>query len=441
MLFSRSDAMRRKAHDLIPGGCHAYSKGDDQYPKLSPGFVVRGEGGHVWDVDGNEFIEYGQGNRCVALGHAFPAVLDAVRRELPKGVNFTRPAEIELEAAESLLGLVPSAEMVKFCKDGSDATTAALRLARAWTGRDLIACCHDQPFFAMNDWFIGTTPLDSGVPQAIKDLTLTFGYNDLESVRNLFADHPGQIAGLIMEPAKYDEPEDDFLNRVRQLCHENGALFIMDEMITGFRWHRGGGQAQYGVDPDLSCWGKALGNGFSVSALTGKRKYMELGGLKHKRERVFLLSTTHGAETHGLAAAIATIQTYQSEPVIETLYARGRRLQVEGRQVIERHGLAEHIQILGRPCCLVFTTLDADLRPSQAMRSLFLQETIRRGVLMTSLVVSYAHTDQDISRTLDAIDGALTVYRQALERGVEHFLVGNPSQIVYRRYNESVPSS
>jgi glutamate-1-semialdehyde 2,1-aminomutase len=435
MEFKRSNELRTKAHDLIPGGCHTYAKGDDQYPLLSPGFVVRGQGSRVWDVDGNEFIEYGQGNRSVGLGHAFPYVVDAVQRAIVNGANFSRPAEIELEAAETLLSMVPSGDMVKFCKDGSDATTAALKLARAYTGRNLIACCRDQPFFATNDWFMGTTPLDAGIPTCVKAMTLTFAYNDIESVRQLFVKHPNRIAGLIMEPAKYADPENDFLNAVKQECHKHGALFIMDEMITGFRWHNGGGQACYGVDPDLSCWGKALANGFSVSALTGKRNIMELGGLTHQSKRVFLLSTTHGAETHGLAAAIATMQVFQREPVIETLYRRGQRLLTEGTQLIESHGLGKCIQIQGKPCCLVFSTLDQEGTPSQAFRSLFLQETIRRGILMGSLVVSFTHSDDDIDRTLHAMDGALQVYRKALENGVEHYLIGRPSQSVYRRYN------
>ncbi len=435
MIFQRSNELRRKAHDLIPGGCHTYAKGDDQYPEQSPGFIVRGKGCHVWDVDGNEFIEYGQGNRSVSLGHAFPEVIEAVRRQLVNGSNFTRPATIELEAADALLSIVPNSDMVKFCKDGSDATTAALKLARAYTGRNLIACCRDQPFFATNDWFIGTTPLDAGIPNCVKTMTLTFGFNDLESVKQLFLKHPDRIAGLIMEPAKYTDPEPGFLNAVCDLCRLHGALFIMDEMITGFRWHNGGGQAYYGVDPDLSCWGKALGNGFSVSALTGKRKFMELGGLRHDSERVFLLSTTHGGETHGLAAAIATIGVYQREPVIETIYQRGQRLLTEGTQLIESHGLSKQIQIQGKPCCLVVSTLDQDGKPSQAMRSLFLQETIKRGILMTSLVVSFSHSDEDIDRTLDAMDHALKVYREALENGVENYLIGKPSKPVYRRYN------
>ena len=435
MRFERSNELRAKSQDLIPGGCHTYAKGEDQYPELSPGFIVRGHGCHVWDVDGNEFIEYGQGNRSVALGHAFPAVVDAAQRELLKGSNFSRPAWIELEAAEAMLSVVPGSDMVKFCKNGSDATTAALKLARAHTGRNLIACCRDQPFFATNDWFIGTTPMDAGIPGCIKDMTLTFRYNDLESVKRLFEMHPNSIAGLIMEAAKYADPTPGFLSDVLDICHDHGALFIMDEMITGFRWHNGGGQAYYGVDPDLSCWGKALANGFSVSALTGKRKYMELGGLRHHSERVFLLSTTHGAETHGLAAAIATIKTYQREPVIDTICERGRRLLTEGTQLIESHRLGQHIQIEGKPCCLVVNTLDQNGKPSQAMRSLFLQETIQRGILMSSLVVSYSHSNEDIDRTLDAMDGALKTYRRALENGVEHYLVGRPSNPVFRRFN------
>lgn len=435
MRFDRSHQLRARAHRCIPGGCHSYAKGDDQYPLLSPGFIARGHGSHVWDVDGNEYIEYGMGNRTVGLGHAFPAVVEAAAAELTQGSNFSRPAAIEVRAAETLQQLIASAEMVKFCKNGSDATTAAIKLARAYTGRELVACCRDQPFFASDDWFMGTTPLDAGIPAGVKPLTLGFSYNDLSDVQRLFDQHPDAIAALIMEPAKYEDPQNDFLHQVQQLCQAHGALFILDEMITGFRWDNGGGQAVYGITPDLSCWGKALGNGFSVSALTGKRQYMQRGGLDHRSERVFLLSTTHGAETHALAAAIATMQTYQREPVIETLYARGRRLLHAGRQVIIAHGLQDHVQIIGRPCCLTYTTLDAAGKPSLALRSLLLQETIRRGVLMSSLVVSYTHTDEDIDRTIEALDGALAVYRQALEQGVDGYLVGRPALPLYRRYN------
>lgn len=278
MNFTKSKELQKKSHDLIPGGCHTYAKGDDQYPLLAPGFIVKGKGCHVWDVDGNEYIEYGMGNRCVTLGHAYPAVVEAAQREMLNGSNFTRPAPIEVECAEELLSLVDGADMAKFTKNGSDATTAALKLARAYTGRDLIAYCSDHPFYAINDWFIGTTPLDAGIPQAVKDLTLSFHYNDVESVRSLFEKYPGQIAALILEPAKYEDPVDNYLHEVQSLCKEHGALFILDEMLTGFRWHNGGAQKYYDIIPDLSTFGKALANGFSVSALVGKKAFMELGG-------------------------------------------------------------------------------------------------------------------------------------------------------------------
>jgi glutamate-1-semialdehyde 2,1-aminomutase len=434
--MSASRRLQKRAHALIPGGSHTYAKGDDQYPQIAPPFIARGSGCHVWDTDGNEYIEYGMGNRAVGLGHAYGPVVDAARAELTRGCNFTRPSPIELECAEQFLSLIETADMVKFCKDGSDATSAAVKLSRAYTGRDLIACCGDHPFFSTDDWFIGTTAINAGIPEAIKSLTVTFRYNDLESVRALFKKHPGRVAAVILEAARTDEPRDGFLHKLKALCHENGALLILDEMITGFRWHAGGAQKFYGIEPDLSCFGKALANGFSVSALAGRREFMRLGGLDHvDRPRVFLLSTTHGAETHALAAAIATMQIYQSEPVIEHLERQGERLRSLAEEVIRHHKLEAHVRMVGRSSCLLYTTLDLEGRSSQAMRTLFLQETIRRGVLMPSLVVSYSHTEEDIDRTVAALSGALGVYRQALDGGVERFLIGRPSEPVMRSYN------
>jgi glutamate-1-semialdehyde 2,1-aminomutase len=434
--MSASRRLQKRAHELIPGGSHTYAKGDDQYPQIAPPFIARGSGCHVWDTDGNEYIEYGMGNRAVGLGHAYAPVVEAARAELERGCNFTRPSSIEVECAEQFLSLIDTAEMVKFCKDGSDATSAAVKLSRAYTGRDMIACCADHPFFSTDDWFIGTTAMNAGIPAAIKKLTVTFKYNDLSSAQKLFEAHPGRIAALILEAARLEEPRDGYLHKLKDLCHRNGALFILDEMITGFRWHRSGAQKLYGIEPDLSAFGKALANGFSVSALAGRREFMRLGGLDHvDRPRVFLLSTTHGAETHALAAAIATMQIYQTEPVIEHLEYQGRRLKEQADSVIRRHGLEQYVEVFGRPSCLLFATRDLDSKPSQAMRTLLLQETIRRGVLMPSLVVSYAHTNEDIDRTVAALDGALGIYRQALDGGAERFLIGRPSEPVMRYRN------
>jgi glutamate-1-semialdehyde 2,1-aminomutase len=206
-------------------------------------------------------------------------------------------------------------------------------------------------------------------------------------------------------------------------------------MITGFRWHNGGAQKLYGVVPDLSTFGKALANGFALSALAGKRELMKRGGLDHDEERVFLLSTTHGAETHALAAGIATMHTYKQEPVIETLYARGRRLRIGLQQSIERHKLNDHVQIIGPPCALVHVTSDAAKQRSQEFRTLLMQELVRRGILATSFVVSYTHSDEDIDRTIEAWDEALIVYCRALEEGAEKHLIGPASKTVYRKYN------
>ncbi|MFB3817859.1 MAG: glutamate-1-semialdehyde 2,1-aminomutase [Candidatus Methylomirabilales bacterium] len=433
--LERSRMLQARAHAVIPGGCHTYAKGDDQYPELAPGFLARGSGCRVWDVDGNEYIEYGMGLRAVTLGHAYPPVVEAAYRQMLLGNNFVRPASLEVECAEALRDMIPGAEMVKFAKNGSDATSAAVKLSRAYTGRAVVAVCAEHPFFSVDDWFIGTTPMAAGIPKAVRDLTVKFHYNDLGSVEALFRQYPGQIACLILEAEKDVPPAGDFLHRVHALCRGHGALFVLDEMITGFRWHNGGAQAYYGLEPDLSAFGKGLGNGFSVSALVGKRDIMRLGGPDHDRERVFLLSLTHGAENPCLAAALEVMRIYRREPVVETLWRQGARLAAGMGKAIAEHGLEAQVRLLGRPCALAFATRDGEGQPSQPLRTLFLQELARRGILAPSLVVSYSHTDADIDRTIEAIHDALRVYRLALEEGVEKYLVGRPSRPVFRRFN------
>lgn len=435
MNFARSAALREKAHRLIPGGCQTYAKGDDQYPEFSPGFISRGKGSHVWDVDGNEFIEYGMGLRAVALGHAFEPVNEAAYRQMQMGHNFVRPSPLEAECAEELLSLIPGAEMVKFGKNGSDATGGAVRLARAFTGRDRIAYCGDHPFFSVEDWFIGTTPMSAGIPKAVSSLSVRFKYNDLASAQAVFDEHPGQIACLILEPEREVPPAPGYLGSLKSLCEKEGAVLIFDEMITGFRWANGGGQAFHGVIPHLSTFGKAMGNGYSISALAGKREIMELGGFGHGRKRVCLLSLTHGAENPNLAAAIEVMRIYRSQPIVETLWRQGERLKRGVERSIEALGLEGRLLVMGRPCCLVFNTRDAQGVPSQAFRALFMQELIRRGVLAPSFIVSYSHRDEDIDQTIEAVHASLEVYKKALEDGVEKYLVGRPLKPVFRPYN------
>lgn len=430
--FEAGRRLAQRARALIPGGAHTYAKGDDQYPLLAPSFIVRGQGCHVWDMDGNEFIEYGMGLRAVTLGHAYPVVTRAAARQLECGANFNRPAPIEVECAERLLGLVRTAEMVKFCKDGSTAVDGAIRLARCHTGRDMVAVCGDHPFFSTSDWFIGSTGMPGGVPQWVRDQTVRFSYNDLRSVEELFARHRGKIACLVLEPARTIEPAPGFLQELRSVCHREGALLVFDEMVTGFRWHASGAQHVYDVQPDLSAFGKAMANGFALSAIAGRREYMQLGGWDHDRERVFLLSTTHGAETHAMAAAIATMDVYATEPVVEHLHRQGRRLREGVTEVVDDLGLRGNFACVGRDCCLLFATCDRDQQPSQPLRTLFMQELIRRGVLAPSFIVSYSHRDEDIDRTIEAVRGALAVYARALSDGIEAHLVGPSVKPAFR---------
>ncbi|WP_433666243.1 glutamate-1-semialdehyde 2,1-aminomutase [Nocardia sp. CA-136227] len=427
--YRRSTAMQARLHELVPGGAHTYARGADQYPEDMAPILVRGNGARVWDADGNEYVEYGMGLRSVTLGHGFAPVVEAVARTIADGVNFSRPTELELAAAEDFLSLVPGADMVKFAKNGSDTTTAAVRLARAATGREKVAIC-DQPFFSVDDWFIGMTEMNAGIPAAP---TVKFRYNDLESLEAVLRGE--DVACVILEQATaLADPAPGFLEGVRALCDGYGSLLIFDEMITGFRWSAGGAQQLYGVVPDLSCWGKAMANGFPLSALAGKREYMELGGLRTDADRVFLLSTTHGPETASLAAFRAVVQAYRDGDPVARMEASGRRLAAGVNAIAADLGIADHLEVAGRPSCLVFLTRDPEGVPSQPFRTLFLQELLDRGVLGQSFVNSAAHTDADIDHTVDACQSAAKTYRKALEQGtVMGLLAGRPVAPALRR--------
>ncbi|UGT44522.1 glutamate-1-semialdehyde 2,1-aminomutase [Nocardia yamanashiensis] len=428
--FGRSNAIQERLHQLVPGGAHTYARGADQYPDGMAPVLVRGAGARVWDADGNSYVEYGMGLRSVTLGHGYAPVVAAVAATIADGVNFSRPTELEMLAAEDFLSVVPGADMVKFAKNGSDTTTAAVRLARAVTGRETVAVC-DQPFFSTDDWFIGTTEMDAGIPAVG---TVRFRYNSLESVAAVL--ESGAVACVILEQATaVAEPAPGFLEGVRALCDRHGTLLVFDEMITGFRWALGGAQSIYGVIPDLSCWGKAMGNGFPISALAGKREFMERGGLRTDADRVFLLSTTHGPETGALAAFRAVVEAYRTTDPVARMEAAGARLADGVAALTAELGLGEHLQVIGRPSCLVYATRDAAGRPSQPFRTLFLQELLERGVLGQSFVTSAAHTGADIDHTLDAVRDAAAVYRKALDQGsVDGLLNGRPVAPALRRH-------
>lgn len=429
-------SLTERAHRAIPAGCHTYSKGDDQFPANAPGFIVRGDGCHVWDPDGSEFIDWGMGLRSVILGHAHPRVTDAVVRTVQNGTNFTRPSPVELEVAEQLIDLIPCAEMVKFAKNGSDVTTAAVRLARAATGRDLVAFPAEHPFYSFDDWFIGSTVVDAGVPEAVKRLSLTFPYGDLPAFERLLDEHGAEIAAVVMETATDADPPAGYLQGIRELTRRHGILLVFDEMITGFRWSLRGSQSLYGVTPDMATFGKAIANGYAVSALVGRRDVLELGGLHHDRPRVFLLSATHGGETHALVAARETIAEMAEQDGSARIWEVGGALQDGLRAAIADHGLQDAVRCHGYPCSPILSFHADTPRRGAELRTLFLQETVRRGVLIPYIAPSLSHTPADVARTVEAAHEALELVRQAADRGsVAELLEGPAVKPVFRRYN------
>lgn len=434
--MGRNDELSQLAHRYIPAGCHTYSKGRDQFPANAPAVLTRGQGCTVWDAEEHAFLDWGMGLRSVTLGHAFEPVLEAVRAQLLKGANFTRVSDMEILMAQRFVELIPAAEMVKFSKNGSDVTTAAVRLARAFTGRDLVALPRQHPFFSVDDWFIGTTPCNNGIPEAGYSMSLGFDFNDLASVQALFDAHPDGIACVITECCSFDPPREDFLHGLRDLCTKHGTLLIADEMITGFRWDLRGAQTYYGIEPDMATFGKGVANGFSVSALTGRREILELGGLDHDRPRTFLLSATHGGETHALAAAQASIDFCEEHDVCGHIWKMGRRL-VEGyRSLAAELGLEDRCRIIGEACSPAMTFHAADGAVDMDLRTLYLQEMVKQGILIPYISISWSHKEAEVDRTLEASRAALKVCAEAVERGSsEGLLVGAATRPVFRRFN------
>ncbi|MCW5632655.1 MAG: glutamate-1-semialdehyde 2,1-aminomutase [Rubrivivax sp.] len=450
--------LRARLHRAIPGGAHTYSRGDDQFPGNAPPLLVRGEGAHVWDHAGRRYLDYGMALRAVTLGYADARVNAAAAAEMAKGVNLTRASLTELEAAEALIATVPSVEMVKFGKNGSNVTTAAVKIARAYTGRRFVCIPRQHPFFSFDDWFIGTTVMRRGVVREHAATTLVFDYGNVASLEALFEAHPGEIAAVMLEPATTLTPcpatcagpaawpatpcagcphnAGSFLHRVQQLCRRHGTVFILDEMITGFRWHLAGAQRFFGVEPDLTTFGKGMANGFSVAAVGGRRELMAVGAIDRAgMERTFLLSTTHGAEMPGLGAFLATLRIYRDEDVVGHLWRYGAALRDGIREVAARHGLSAHVATDGPAISLNVVTRGSDSQPSLELRTLLAQELLERGVMMPWIAISQSHGETELRQTLDALDGALGVYRQALDGGVQRFLRGPAIRPVFRATN------
>ncbi len=372
--YRNSNEFFVRASKTIPTASQTFSKSALNFVRgASPLFLERGKGCRVCDVDGNEFVDFLMGLACVILGYRDEDVDEAVRKQLDRGITLSQATTLELELAEMLTELVPSAEMVRFGKNGSDATGAAVRLARAWTGRDHVVVCG---YHGWHDWYIGTTTRHLGVPQSVRELSRTLTFNDSDSLNEVFAELPDQIAAVIMEPATHDEPHPGFLQAVKHACERHGALLVFDEIVTGFRAHLGGAQALYGVEPDLTALGKSMGNGLPISAVVGRTELMTL------MDEIFF-SGTFGGETLSLAGAIATVKKCRTLDLPARIKSLAQDVREEVGASISRHKLGDTLAIDGTSWQPRWTVISAAHDPS-LVTSLLRQELLKEGVLMTA---------------------------------------------------------
>lgn len=434
-MMTKNEEYGKKAHMYIPAGAHTYSRTDEVFPANAPRVFERSKGAYTWDVDGNKFIDYAMACRSVTVGYDYDRISEAAIKQIKNGNTASKASKIEVEAAEKLCNLIPWVQMVKFAKNGSTVTSAALKLARAYTGKKYIARCREHSFFSYDDWFIGDTVMNAGVPKEIQELTLQFSFNNIESVKNLFEKYKGEIAALIMEPSDSEEPTDNFLQKVKKLCEEYGVVYILDEMITGFRWDLQGACKYYDVEPDLVTYGKGMANGFSVAALGGKREIMEQGALIQGKERVFLISTTHGAEMSSLGAFVETIDVYKEQNVTEQIWKMGDKLCTGLLDIAKEYKLDDVFKIEGAACSPNYVIYDKDKQVSLEYRTVFAQEMINQGILMPYIAICYEHKEEEISKTLEATRKAMQVVADAMNGNINDFLLGQTIKPVFRKYN------
>jgi glutamate-1-semialdehyde 2,1-aminomutase len=423
--YSKSESLLERASKTIPLASQTFSKSKTQYPHgVSPFFIQRGNGSRVWDVDGNEYIDFINSLCSITLGYSDPDVDAAVRVQMEEGIIFSLPHPIEMQVAEAIVEMVPCAEMVRFGKNGSDATAGAIRLARAFTDRDRIAVCG---YHGWQDWYIGTTSRNHGVPQATRDLTHTFTYNDPQSLHTLLNAHPGEFAAVILEPMNIAYPANGFLEAVKKLTHGHGALLVFDETITGFRYDNGGAQALFGVTPDLATFGKGLANGYPVSAVAGRADVMKL------MEEIFF-SFTFGGETFSLAAALATLTKLKREPVTKTLAARGQVVMDGVNLLIAKHGIGDFFSVSGHPSWSILSIKDAAPYTLWQIKTLYMQEILARGILgLGTHNMSYAHSEADLTRLLAVYDEVFAILADAVKnKSLESRLDCKPLEPLFR---------
>lgn len=421
-IITKSDEYYKKALELIPSATQTLAKGPSQNINgVAPKYLERGKGSHVWDVDGNEYIDYLMGIGPLSLGYSYPEVDNAIKAQLEKGITFSLMHPLEVEVAELINEIVPNAECVRYSKTGADVTSAAIRLSRAYTGRNNVLCCG---YHGWHDWYIGVTDRNKGIPDVIKDMTYTFNYNDIESVIDSLDE---DVACVILEPFVFQAPENNFLQELRRVCTENGTLLIFDEMWSGFRISLGGAQEYFGVEADLACFSKAVANGMPISILTGRKDIMKL------LDKEVFFYTTFGGEALSLAAAKATIGVLRTKSVPQYLAKQGKKLR-EGYNTIASGLGMNYTKCSGFDCRTIISFNSSAGNPLE-MKSLIQQEMIKRGILWGGFHnMSFSHSDEDINYTLDVYNEVLPILKKAVdEKNVAGYLRGIPVEPVFRK--------
>jgi len=427
--MEKTNKLWDEACKYIPGGGQTFSKSPMCFiDGVAPKFLEYGKGSRVWDVDGNQYIDYVLGCFPLTLGYSNEYVDKAISEQLKKGITFSMMHRVEVEFAKSLNEIIPCAEMVRYGKNGSDATTAAVRLARAVTKRDHVICFG---YHGSADWYIGTTDRSYGVPKSSRVLTTPTKYNDIEYLKKIFEDHPNQISCLIMEPTIGEFPKFGYLDEVKNIVHHYGALLIFDEMLTGFRFHIGGAQALFGTTPDLAAFGKGVSNGMPIGILVGKQKYMKYF------DKVFF-SSTYGGEALSLAAGIAGLQYYKDNDVIKRLWKSGRIIFDNFFQLIKEKDMNNFISIVGYPVRQQIIIKNQNGEIDFKLISLFQQEMFKRGILcFAGLGFSSTHSDEELMYTVYAFAETLEILKKAInENNVEKYLEGKPIEPVFRALRE-----
>ena len=404
-MYKKSEQLLDRALKSIPLASQTFSKSLTQYPRgVSPFFIEKGKGARIWDVDGNEYVDFVNSLAAVTLGYCDKDVDGAVHEQMKSGVTFSLPHKLEMEVAEKLIQIIPCAEKVRFAKNGTDATSAAVRIARAYTGKEHVAVCG---YHGWQDWYIGSTTRDLGVPQSVKELTHKFEYNNIESLEKIFQEQ--ELACVIMEPMNIEYPKNGFLKGVKELAHKNNALFILDETVTGFRYSLGGAQELFGVMPDLATFGKGMTNGYPLSAVVGSNEVMQ------KVEDIFF-SGTFGGETLSLAAASKIIDKYKKEQVIEHFSEVGSYLLEKLNQLINDKNLGDIFRTSGHPSWSFLHIKEQEKYDTFEIKTFFLQEMFKRGILtLGSHNISFSHTKEIVDQLLDVYTEVLPMVKENIK--------------------------